>query len=633
MLPETTDQLWAPWLIFTALAVLTAWLAVQMLRGRRSAEQHGGEIRKLQAALDEMQHERDDLKASYAKLRAEREALQRDSAAVARQIAALRGQLDEAEQAVAEASKMKSQFVANMSHELRTPLNGILGLAHSLLDSDLQGHQRHEVELIHLAGEDLMRVVNDVLDLSKLEASRMELESIPFHLGELLEGVFSLLYPQASRKRLSYSLTYGPAMERHYLGDPFRIRQVVLNLLGNAIKFTHAGFVYLDVEEEGIEGEAHWLKVCISDSGVGIDVEKQRMVFEEFQQADPSTTRRFGGTGLGLSLSRRIVDLMGGQIELSSEPGKGSRFYVRLPLQSAAENEHDREPPPSWPKASLGGNLEGLRLLVQHRHLPEMLALERLLESLPGVELDLVSQSAELVQRLGDETQPSWDAVITCASALAVWEDELVQRFVADGVAPPELIVLQSMEGEPSFPLPALPGIAALRPPVLPSQCIRILGNLRPGPVGPLFEAAGITAAELRGTRVAERTNEGLLLIAHDSPVELMRLQGIATKIGIRAKTAASGKEFVGLLEQYPTGTAIVQAAMLSSEVFLSLWRAGAQRGSAMRVLVTGTIDPAARLQLGAGPVDYVLLPESPRLAQVRDALQAAKRMSASAGS
>ena len=234
------------------------------------------------------------------------------------------------------ANRAKSAFLANMSHEIRTPLNAVIGLSHLLQQMPLQGRQREFVGHIAGAGEQLLALVNDVLDLSKIEAGEMRLERVPFALGPLLEQVAAQARVQADQKKLALELHAAPGLPPRVCGDPVRLRQVLHNLLGNAVKFTQAGNVTLRVQPlasppEPPPGHARLL-FEVEDTGVGIPAEAQAHIFKAFTQADSSTTRRFGGTGLGLSIVRRLVLLMGGTLELQSAPGQGSRFSVTLVL-------------------------------------------------------------------------------------------------------------------------------------------------------------------------------------------------------------------------------------------------------------------------------------------------------------
>ncbi|MDZ5458200.1 sensor histidine kinase [Azohydromonas lata] len=239
------------------------------------------------------------------------------------------------------ASRAKSAFLANMSHEIRTPLNAVIGLSHLLQQMPLQGRQREFVGHIAGAGQQLLALVNDVLDLSKIEAGEMRLEAVPFALGTLLDEVMAQARVQADQKGLTLAL-HAPAQPLALRGDPLRLKQVLLNLLSNALKFTQQGGVTLrvlalPVEGPGpVQGSRVRLRLEVADTGIGIAPELQARIFEAFTQADSSTTRRFGGTGLGLSIVRRLVSMMDGELSLDSAPGRGSTFTVQVTLQMEA---------------------------------------------------------------------------------------------------------------------------------------------------------------------------------------------------------------------------------------------------------------------------------------------------------
>ena len=234
------------------------------------------------------------------------------------------------------ASHAKSEFLASMSHEIRTPMNGVLGMAELLADMPLGAEQREFVETIRKSGQALLTIINDILDFSKIEAGRLELEPLPFDLGSAAHEVAQLLSTRAEEKGLELILDYRPDCPRYVVGDAGRIRQILLNLAGNALKFTEHGHVLISVRRLSEVGGIARIHLRVEDTGIGIAPEAQARLFESFVQADPSTTRRFGGTGLGLAISRRLVDLMGGEIGVTSEPGAGSSFWFTLPLPLAA---------------------------------------------------------------------------------------------------------------------------------------------------------------------------------------------------------------------------------------------------------------------------------------------------------
>jgi len=243
--------------------------------------------------------------------------------------------------AVAEsASRTKSDFLASMSHEIRTPMNSIMGIADLLAKTELSAEQKKYVAIFQRSGENLLNLINDILDLSKVEASQLELERTGFSLHDHLEKISEMLGPRSEQKGLTLSITVADHVPTELIGDPTRLRQVLLNLLGNAIKFTTSGEVALYVSMPPGSESSPELQFTITDTGIGIPVEKLDGIFERFTQADTSTTRRFGGSGLGLTICRQLVELMGGRIWVESDVGKGSTFAILVPFELWNADDH-----------------------------------------------------------------------------------------------------------------------------------------------------------------------------------------------------------------------------------------------------------------------------------------------------